>query len=305
MNKGSGNAAILIILLVAGTFILMARESIRGKSSFFSLPKGGFINTGLPPITTGNKIETASPSGAANSSASNDSSNSSQPPKPAPIPPRGFTVDQLSPFFKQIRVGSVSQTTFYIYANSPLENPTTVTGWQLKGNRAGITIPGGIENYNPIAYTEGEIILSAGHHLYAYGNLSGFGKNIRLNKCMGYLNNVYSFNPRLPEGCPIDIDRYDTISFSGKCQSYIASLGSCREPSSEEMAKFANEDACISYIKENFGGYGKCYENHRRDKDFLSNTWYAWLGKPMPFDPLHDRILLLDRNNLLVDEYVY
>ena len=95
------------------------------------------------------------------------------------------------------------------------------------------------------------------------------------------------------------------MNFSGRCQSFILSLGSCEEPTPSELNEYSveNDLGCRSYLDTlNYTG---CYRTYRYTANFFSNEWRIWLNQAMPFDQQHDRVLLFDRNGLLVNEYVY
>ena len=237
-----------------------------------------------------------------------------EPEKPVIVPPTGFSLSQLSPYYDKVRLESVtrayddyySQSQFTLRTDYSLENGVNVTGWKIKGNKgAEIVIPRAIGDYGVQGFSQAsDILLKKGDYLTVYSGKSPSNQNFRLNKCIGYLNNLYTFSPSLPNNCP-SIDRNKIISFSGRCQSFIYSLGTCEEPSSNERNQFTTpEDAsCGSFLTAlNYGG---CYSAHRYETDFFSNEWRAWVNQQFSFDRDHDRVLLYDRNGLLVDEYTY
>ena len=65
-----------------------------------------------------------------------------------------------------------------------------------------------------------------------------------------------------------------------------------------------NEEPCRNFINERFG-YPVCFEQNRLRPNFLSDEWRVYVNRSSILDPLHDRVLLLDRNSLLVDMYTY
>lgn len=142
--------------------------------------------------------------------------------------------------------------------------------------------------------------MKSGDTLSIYSNSSAIGVNFRLNKCMGYLSNTNNFIPSLNFNCPT-INRSEIINFTGQCQNYITSLNSCQTPAPNPPISIYDY-SCKSYLdKLNYGG---CFTSHRSDYDFMSNKWYAWSGSQF-LDFQHDRLLLFDRNGLLVAEYTY
>ncbi|MDP3015028.1 MAG: hypothetical protein Q8N28_01275 [bacterium] len=137
-----------------------------------------------------------------------------------------------------------------------------------------------------------------------YSNKSPFNRNLRLNKCIGYLEENYDFNSALPQNCP-SIPRSEFAHLSGQCQSYILSLWGCKLPDVSFYNFLPGTDegnACRQFL--NTISHGSCYRKHRYDLDFLSNEWRVWIDYDI-LDKYHDRLRLLDKNGLLVDEYIY
>ncbi|MEK7464337.1 MAG: hypothetical protein AAB617_01010 [Patescibacteria group bacterium] len=230
----------------------------------------------------------------------------------APVAPSGFTASDLSQDYGKVTIGStypaysdtsISQVTLngaYSLSNKKIN----ISGWKIKTNKSEVTIGRGVNNYNPFEFpSEGDITIGSGDYVGIYGVSSPVGKNIRLNRCTGYLNKIYDFKPPLQQNCPY-VNRNDIVSFSGRCQSFILSLSSCQAPTPNESNLYANEDvACRSFInKINFNG---CYSKYSNNSDFLSPEWRVWIGNKIPLDLEHDRVLLLDRFGLLVDERIY
>ena len=225
---------------------------------------------------------------------------------PADIP-ADYTVDQLSPYFHKVRFGSVSAGSYYYAGQISLRasfyggDAVNVTGWMVKGNYGSDLVPRAVNLYDPSGLAaESDIILRSGDYVNIYNSASATGVNLRLNKCTGYLQNNNKVNPSLPQDCPA-IDRSDTTGFSGMCQNYISSLYGCALPAPNPPVP-QNDYGCIAYLNTiNFKG---CYDRHAGDADFLSHEWRVWTNHRF-LDQYHDRVLLLDRNGLLVDLYQY
>ena len=192
---------------------------------------------------------------------------------------------------------------FTLRADFTQGEPVNVTNWKIRANNdKEIVVRGGISSVPPVNLTR--MVLRPRTSAVFYADVSSFVKNVELNKCTGYLNKTYNFDPRLPNNCPRP-DRSETITFSGKCQSFIRSLSSCEQPTGTELNRFAGIDniACHEFLEDL--NYGNCVKEHSNDSDFYSYGWRVWMSDRLPFDPKHDRLLLFDENNLLVDEYVY
>src|SRR3989338_4735790 len=125
--------------------------------------------------------------------------------------PAGFNREEVSSYFEKVQISSVS---FYsygagaypkslkLYSYLEKDESINVSGWKIKGNGYEITIPQVIKIYNPESDNkEEDIVLADNNYLTVYSSKRPFNKNLRLNKCSGYLNNFYDFNPDLPNDC--------------------------------------------------------------------------------------------------------
>lgn len=221
--------------------------------------------------------------------------------------PAGFKAEDISPYFRKLRISvSPSHSSDYpeqiaIYAYLDKGEKAKVTGWRLQGNRGSQIIPPAVNFYEPSGLApEEDIYLENGHTLYMYSGRSAAGRNLRLNRCTGYLENYLDFVPPLPLSCP-SIDRSEISGFSGQCQEVILSIGSCRLPPPNPLLP-QNDYACRAFLDTlNYAG---CVARWRRTEDFLSKEWRVWYGSPF-LDERHDRVLLLDADGKLVDIYVY
>jgi len=224
-------------------------------------------------------------------------------------PPTGFSLKDLSPFYKKIKInyinpGFYGMGTISLSADYDLEYSINITGWKIKSNKGELIIPQGVNDYPPSGFTENsDILLEKNGRVSIYNWTSANGRNLRINKCIGYLNNTYKFTPSLPCSYTNLYSRDEITTFSGRCQNYILSLGSCRIPTPQDLNTFSNEPACRSFL-DRFS-YSGCYLRLQNSSNFLSNEWIIWIPGFWDFDRNHDRVLLLDKNNLLVDIYVY
>ncbi len=225
--------------------------------------------------------------------------------------PSGFTREQLSPYFKKVKISSAYVSSWItapsqISLSFSLKGETiNITGWRLKSNRGEMIIPQAINIYDPSGFLPQEdIAVSENSSVNIYSNKSPINGNLRLNKCTGYLEESYDFNPSLPQNCP-SIPRSEIVYLSGECQSYILSLWGCKLPETSFYNTLLGSDqgnACRAFL--NTISHGSCFQKHRYDLDFLSNEWRIWMDQDI-LDLKHDRLWLLDKNGLLVDEYIY
>lgn len=231
------------------------------------------------------------------------------------IPP-GYTIAQLSPYFKKVRISSAYAsnysgypTQFDLYSSFSNGEKIDITGWDIATNHGSLRIPQAVNDYDFSNLSpQQDIVLSSNSHVYFYSNKSPINVNFRLNKCIGYLENNYVFNPALPRNCPT-INRSQVSYLAGYCQNYIFSLGSCAVPSIAKYNSFpGNEEgnACRQFLGNISAN--NCYRDHRNDSDFLSSewrVWFNWTGINNILDSAHDRVRLFDENGLLVDQYIY
>lgn len=306
----------ILIFSIVGVVVYSVVTQIAGTIHF-----GGLLSTDIfdysstltPPSNHVSVTVTSTPSPPL--SSENDSRYADEPPRVTP--PSGFTQSDLSPYYGKIRLLNVVTprgyydarwvTQFTLQGADSVGMPgINVTGWHVKGNSgAQVFVPQAIDRYFVGAYGSprpGDIYLSNGDYLTVYSSKSPVGANIRLNKCTGYLNSEHTFSPPLPQTCP-SVDRSAVVTFSGECQSYIFSLYGCAEPTPNKKNRLSYDAACAAFL--NTLNYQSCFAAHRNDYDFLGHEWRAWVDREMPFNPEHDRILLLDKNGLLVDVYTY
>ena len=293
--------------VAAATTSTTSPSSSSSGNSFFSFLSRLFhpvtvIGPGSAGVGTTSGGQSSGGSGSALSPASPLAPSTSS--IPASQIPKGFTLAQLSPYFHMVRFSGVGISQIGLSAPGTTAATTTIdiTGWKIQTNRSGEYIPQAVNIYDPSAAAVlSDIILTIRQNdiVYFYSNSSPV--NLRLNKCMGFLNATHQFNPALPSSCPA-VDRSAIANFTGQCQNYILSLG-CQpvNMASPQIPRF--DYACQQYLENNFT-YKSCVSIHGVDKDFLSNQWRVWMGSS-PLDRYHDNVELLDKQGLVVDTYSY
>ncbi len=223
--------------------------------------------------------------------------------------PTGFAAADLSPDFGRVEIASVRRPSswgdgggFTLRSVSELKDYLDITGWRIKSNNGEITVKGGASSVPPVNLQR--IVLRPRTSAIFYADQQSFVKNVELNKCTGYLNNTYTLDPKLPKNCPRP-DRGETIAFSGACQSFVRSLGSCEQPTSSELNRFtgSNNIPCHEFLEDL--NYANCVGKYSSDPNFYSYGWRVWTSDEVHFDSQHDWLLLFDENSLLVDEYIY
>lgn len=300
---------LVIILVLLGLVFSVGRE-LKGKIVFRDIFK--LTPLYVPPGTQQQPTNIPPNAGVVQTPKQDVPPKIQEPPKP--VPPDGFSINDLSPYYKKAAITGVVRPSyssprrgqFTIRFSGTNEESVDVTGWKVRGNRGGeVYIPQASEDFGISGWTpNGNIVLRNGNYVTVYSAKGPIEKNFRLNKCIGYLNNTYSFNPKLPTSCP-SFDRKEIITFSGACQNFLGRMGGCKEPTAAEKNMFTGpaDTACRAFLDTlNYGG---CYRAHRSDKDFFSNEWRVWLNAEMFFDTEHDRLILYDKNGKVVNEYIY
>jgi len=218
-----------------------------------------------------------------------------------------------TPLNKRVYIGSAYITGYPIqyfqislYANLQAGETVDITGWQIKANRGNFIIPQAVEFFDPaVAAPSTDIILKPNNYVEIYGLASSISRNFRLNKCFGYLQGIYKFDPPVYTNCPY-IFSADIRYLSGQCQSYIQSLGACQIPDVNIYNSFPGTDegnACRAFLQNI--GYGNCFRSHQNDADFFSNEWRVWLNQAQFLDSQHDYLRLYDNKGNLISEYNY
>ncbi len=314
----AGAGALFLILVVIGTLFLAGNDALqknKGKevykspemTQFLSLPtppSGGSSREVLAPSAPKDVLNSTGQTGTAYVSPQSSVNNVT--------PPKGYTNTQISPFYHKVRIGSFSPArstyskgsmTFYVPYDT--KEIIRITDWQVRANSGfNFSVPKGVNDYNPAGGVAiDDILVRAGDRIEFYTTAPAFVYNVKINKCMGYLNNHFTTEPAFSNSCPSSFNRGDIVDFSGQCQNFLSSaLWGCKEPTNSDYGKTSAQ--CIRYLEER-SGYSNCYKKNRSDIDFYSNTWRIWMNGPFAFDTEHDRAILLDGDGKVVDEYIY
>ena len=178
-----------------------------------------------------------------------------------------------------------------------------ITNWTIESTKGKFNIPAGIGLYDPsIINQTSDIVLNSGDYLFIFGQTSPMDMNFRLNRCFGYLNNLYNFEPDLPRNCPYP-ERSELNNLSLSCQNYILNLSACEIPKSEDLNNLVGEADCRSFAESRFN-YSGCLKRYRYSTDFFEREWYTYSTTDfLSLD--HDNLILRDKEGLFVDSYNY
>lgn len=179
-----------------------------------------------------------------------------------------------------------------------------IGGWTLENRRGTqVEIPLASEIYGatasaPIALHGGEEVIIATAH-------PTFSESFRENRCTGYLNESHSFVPQLSEYCQTySLDDLFARNLNNACIDLVLKSRRCRQVriAFEQMDA---GNACVAFAGEHLN-YAGCLKENREKPDFLLGVWRVFLRRSETlWDPTHDRIILRDKNGLIVDEYAY
>lgn len=219
---------------------------------------------------------------------------------------------KISPYFKKVRISQVKTSpqpslitlTTYLLKGEKIN----ITNWTLEGEEGKVTIPKAVEKYYHYYNSPGpeDILVKQGDKIYLSAGFNPLGrdKNFRVNKCMGYLTNSFSFPIPLSRNCPKPT-KGEISDFDPCCQQFISSLSRCEIPDYSENKNVSWDSECTSYIDQNLNNLG-CFRNYSEDNDFLENVWHIYLnGKDITVTDNCDIIYLRDQNGLVVATYSY
>ncbi len=254
----------------------------------------------------------SNPSSGGSSSNNNQTSGTAEnKPKFQGTLPVGFRESDLSSYYSRFSFSVSASSNPSSYPESfrlgfnSLEKGERIdiSGWRVQANRGAFIISQGAEYFEPVSGgAQSDIIITNPVTVNVYSSSNTIKVNFRSNKCIGYVSKMYNFNPSISGSCP-SLNRSDYYYLPGDCQNYISSAsGSCEDPAKRIQNYNYISDECKSVL--NRLNYTGCYDDHKKDNDFLGGDWYVWAGQSI-LDSLHDRVLVFDRASKLVAEYTY
>ncbi len=207
---------------------------------------------------------------------------------------------EIDPASEHVIIRRVSSSSF---SGARVAN-MDLSGWSIENNRGGrLTIPPALNivffdtaSTNIKLPPGGEVVITSG---------VGYGSSFRENICTGYLAESNSFNPSLKETCPLfSLNELLAKQLNGACINVIERTRRCRQVviGFEESAA---GNACVEFSQEHLN-YSGCVKDHRNSSSFFTDTWRVFLKQGSKFlDRSHDRVILRDKDGLIVDEYSY
>ena len=204
-----------------------------------------------------------------------------------------------------------SKEMIYIIANIRNKEPVNISGMILQslitGNVA--IIPKGVKLYKlgQVNAVE-DIMLKPGQAALVYTGASPLSVSFLENKCMGYLNNLNSFNPPLSKlWCPspqsLVPNTVDNIKKYGDvCMDAVRDLQKCEYFTSENKYYNQVSPQCRSKLTNELT-YEACVITSVNDKDFfpVNASWRAYLELPQRlWKDKYEVIKLMDKDGKTV-----
>jgi hypothetical protein len=217
----------------------------------------------------------------------------------------GFSPEYVKLKISGVKYRGVTANDEYVKITNNTKINIDATGLVIKNKQnETINIPQSVEN---LSLGGGDmlsdIILAQNKSVTIFSSSSPVGKNFRLNDCTGYLNNYYTFTPKLPERCPKPIDQ-DLIGYSKSCRDYINALPACAAPNTGDL-RIAYDSQCVNYLMSNLN-YSSCVLRYQAYPSFLKDEWYVYINRSSGFlNDTHDEVKLLDKDGNLIDTYSY
>ena len=216
--------------------------------------------------------------------------------------PTGFTYQyqQNQQYQQKVRIGGISGygAAQISLQSASYESPVDITGWRIKSAQKGETLIGKGINLVQIDTASSDVWLNGGESADIIAGVSPFVANFRVNICFGVINNIYNLGYA---SCPA-MANYDLTGLDSFCQDLILRSSSCQAPSDNILN--GQSSKCRIWFEKNVN-YGACVNQYRNSRDFYKG-WKIYTGNNNQiFDPLHDKIELLDQAGRLIDSRQY
>lgn len=188
--------------------------------------------------------------------------------------------------------------------------PVDLSGWKLMSDASGNTsvIPEGTEVPRSGTINESQhIVLTPGTRAIIISGRSPIGASFRENKCIGYFSTFQTFSPSLPQNCPMPSDELASFYGTGyirdsACIEYVKTLPRCQIAITPPIGA---SGVCQNFLV-NYMNYNGCVEAHKKDSDFLGNTWRIYLGRSNSmWRTKNELVKLLDTGGNTVDAFGY
>src|SRR3989344_4904117 len=181
--------------------------------------------------------------------------------------PRSFAFEtKLSPYYGQVTMSGSGLTSTDVnkekltLASKSIE-PIYLRGWSVGSEKynTNFLLPDSAFEITdqPYYQYENELFITSKRKISVFSGASSMGVNFRLNKCVGYLDAYYKFDPPLSNLC-VKPSAAEMDGLNAYCKKVIgSSVASCKEPDLNDTLIDAE---CRDFMKERLS-YSKCVEN--------------------------------------------
>lgn len=217
---------------------------------------------------------------------------------------------RLSPHYHVARIswvngGAQDPEQERLWLTNASREPITLSGWTLEGIRGTrYTIPKAVNL--PLAYSqdsETPLAIPPGGGVLVASGRGQLQMNFRLNRCMGYLQREYRFDPGVSGDCPRPRIE-DLVGFSEACINFLRGQWGCPTPNLQDI-RIAQDSACVAYAAEHYS-YGGCLRDFGNDPSVYLNEWRVYLRlSSEAWQNSYDTIILRDPQGFLVDRTSY
>jgi hypothetical protein len=234
------------------------------------------------------------------------------------VPAQSQTFGNPSPYAGEITISEGGATASgiaaqYVELDASGNNsgPVDISGWSLQSvvtgareplpEAAPIFIAGIVNTVDPVELAPGDSAIVA-------SGVTPVGTSFRENICSGYLEQLQTFTPELPNNCPTPASALPETSenlrvYGSACFDYLGNLPSCYFPGNSLPASLSS--ACASFV-ENTMSYNGCVNEYRNSVSFASPVWRLYLNmNARLWNSDHDIIRLLDSEGRTVDVLTY
>ena len=206
-----------------------------------------------------------------------------------------------------------AESTEYVTLIASWDNtaPVDITGWSLQSALSGVRayIPRGASIfYMGVVNEQKNIQLNPGDSATMLSGYSPLGTSFRENICSGYLNQLQTFFPQLPNQCPMSAEALpltaeNVSAYGDACIDFVRTLPACTAP----LQSFTPElsPSCRNFLANTLS-YNGCVTMYRHRSNFLGDSWRIYLNASRElWRNSHDVIRLLDAEGRTVDAVTY
>ncbi|MBI5139949.1 MAG: peptidoglycan-binding protein [Candidatus Vogelbacteria bacterium] len=285
-----------------GTYGPATAEAVRKFQIMNSIPATGIFNATTRilanRIIVAKKIKFAQ----APASAVKTATTTIATPKPT------TTISATSTARDKIKIANVARTStkpegqYIVIRNTLGKQPIDVTGFKIVTSinnqyiiPRGHTIPG----INPVP--QDNVILKLNDTIKIIVGRQINQINFQENLCTGYFDEKVSYGDALSHNCPKPDYLSRVAMLPDYCVAVFDKTPACKTIDTQET----QQENCLQFSTDHFN-YQGCLRDFRDKTNFLKGNWLVWMQRATTFfRPLHDMVILYDKEGKIVDQYKY